>query len=75
MRQEDLSKVSGVSIKAIKNLEGGGRVEFVTFLRVAKALNMDKAIWEVCKPNPSTLEELLNVESARKSITRVRLAK
>ena len=71
-RQEDLSKVSGASLQAIKNLEGGGNVELVTFLRVTKALGMGRAVWEGCKPVPQTLNELERVEHARSESARVR---
>lgn len=72
-RQEDLSKASGASLQAIKNLEGGGNVELVTFLRVTKALGMGRAVWEGCKPAPQTLDELERVEHARSESARVRL--
>jgi transcriptional regulator with XRE-family HTH domain len=73
LRQEDLAKLSGASLQAIKNLEGGGKVELMTFLRVAKALNIDKEIWKVCQPKPNTLDELQRIESARPSNSRVRV--
>jgi len=71
-RQEDLSHASGASLQAIKNLEGGGNVEFITFLRATKALGMGRAVWEVCKPTPQTLDELDRVEHARFESARVR---
>lgn len=72
-RQEDLSKASGVSLQAIKNLEGGGNVEFMTFLKATKALGMGHAVWEGCKPAPQTLDEIERVEHARTERARVRL--
>lgn len=71
-RQEDLSKVSGASLQAVKNLEGGGNVELMTFLKVARALGMDRAVWEGCRPVPQTLDELERIEHARTATTRVR---
>lgn len=73
LRQEDLAHLSGASLQAIKNLEGGGKVEFMTFLRVAKALNIDKDIWASCLPKPKSLDELSRIESARSESTRVRV--
>ncbi len=73
LRQEDLAHLSGASLQAIKNLEGGGKVEFMTFLRVAKALNIDKDIWASCLPKPKSLDELSRIESARSASTRVRV--
>jgi transcriptional regulator with XRE-family HTH domain len=75
LRQEDLAASSGASLQAIKNLEGGGKVEFMTFLRVAKALNLDKDIWSSCLPKPKSLDELSRIESARAEHTRVRVAR
>jgi transcriptional regulator with XRE-family HTH domain len=72
-RQEDLSKASGASLQAIKNLEGGGNVEFKTFLKAIKALGMGRAVWEGCKPAPQTLDELERMEHARSETARVRL--
>lgn len=72
-RQEDLSKASGASLQAIKNLEGGGNVEFITFLKATMALGMGRAVWEGCKPAPQTLDELERVERARIESARVRL--
>ncbi len=71
-RQEDLANASGASLQAIKNLERGGNVEFITFLRATKALGMGRAVWEVCKPTPQTLDELDRVEHARAESSRVR---
>ncbi len=71
-RQEDLSRASGASLQAIKNLEGGGNVELITFLRVTKALGIGRAMWEACKPVPETLDELERVEHARSESARVR---
>jgi transcriptional regulator with XRE-family HTH domain len=72
-RQEDLSNASGASLQAIKNLEGGGNVEFMTFLKATKALGMGRAVWEVCKPAPQTLDELERIEHARTDRARVRV--
>lgn len=72
-RQEDLSKISGASLQAIKNLERGGNVELMTFLKATKALGMGRAVWEGCKPAPQTLDELERVEHARGESARVRL--
>ena len=72
-RQEDLSKASGASLQAIKNLEVGGNVELMTFLKAAKALGVGRAVWEGCKPVPQTLDELERMERARTDATRVRL--
>jgi transcriptional regulator with XRE-family HTH domain len=72
-RQEDLAKVSGASLQAVKNLEGGGNVELKTFLRAAKALGLGRAVWEGCKPMPQTLDELERLEHARAGNARVRL--
>lgn len=71
-RQEDLSHASGASLQAIKNLERGGNVELITFLRATKALGMGRAVWEVCQPTPQTLDELERVERARVESARVR---
>jgi len=73
LQQEDLAKLSGVSLQAIKNLEGDGKVKLITFLRVAKALNIDKEIWQVCQPKPNTLDELQRIETARAGSSRVRV--
>lgn len=48
-------------------------MKLITFLRVAKALNIDKEIWQVCQPRPNTLDELQRIESARASSSRVRI--
>lgn len=71
-RQEDLSKASGVSLQAVKNLERGGNVELITLLKAAKALGMGRAVWESCKVAPKTLDELKRVEPARGEGARVR---
>lgn len=73
LQQEELAKLSGVSLQAIKNLEGDGKVKLITFLRVAKALNIDKEIWQVCQPRPNTLDELQRIETARAGSSRVRV--
>lgn len=72
-RQEDLSKASGASLQAIKNLEGGENVELKTFLRATKALGIGRAVWESCQPMPQTLDELERIEHARADRARVRL--
>lgn len=72
-RQEDLSKASGASLQAIKNLEGGGNVELITFLKATKALGMSRAVWEGCQPTAQTLDELERIEHARNESARVRL--
>ena len=72
-RQEDLSKASGTSLQSIKNLEGGVNVEFMTFLKVAKALGIARALWDACAPVPQTLDELERIEHARSGTARVRL--
>jgi transcriptional regulator with XRE-family HTH domain len=71
-RQEDLARACGASLQAIKNLEGGGNVEFMTFLKATKALGMCRAVWEGCKPAPQTLDELERMEHARVGSARVR---
>lgn len=72
MRREDLAAKSEASLQAIKNLEGGGKVELVTFLRVARALGMARDILELCQPKPRTLDEIERVEAARNESSRVR---
>jgi len=72
-RQVDLSNASGASLQAIKNLEGGGNVELMTFLKVTKALGVGRAVWEGCKPVPQTLDELERMERARTDTARVSL--
>ena len=74
LRQEDLAQLSGLSLQAIKNLEGSGKVELDTFLRVARALGMANAIFESCQPKPQSLDELERIEAARIEITRVRVS-
>jgi transcriptional regulator with XRE-family HTH domain len=72
-RQEDLSKTAGVSLQSIKNIESGVNVEFMTFLKVAKALGMGRALWEACQPAPQTLDEIDRIEHARSGRARVRV--
>jgi len=72
LRQEDLAKVSGASLQAIKNLEGGGKVELITFLKVAQALDLVRGVWESCQPQPQTLDEIERIEAARSDPSRVR---
>lgn len=73
LRQEDLAAASGASLQAIKNLESGGKVELITFLRVAKALGMADPLMSACEPQESSLEELLRKDAARKESSRVRV--
>ena len=75
IRQEDLVKISGASLQAIKNLEGGGNVELITFIRVSKALGLDLGIWEACQPKPQTLAEIERIEIARTQSSRIRSPK
>jgi transcriptional regulator with XRE-family HTH domain len=72
LRQEDLAKLSNASLQAIKNLEGGGKVELVTFLRVARALGMTAGILAACQPKPRSLDEIERIEAARNDAARVR---
>lgn len=72
LRQEDLAERSQASLQAIKNLENGGKVELVTFLRVAKALGMIESILESCQPAPKSLDEIERIEAARLETSRVR---
>ena len=72
-RQEDLARAAGVSLQAVKNLEGGGNVELMTLLKTAQALGMARAVWEGCKPLPQTLDELERMEHARGGGAQVRL--
>jgi transcriptional regulator with XRE-family HTH domain len=72
LRQEDLAKLSNASLQAIKNLEGGGKVELVTFLRVARALGMTAGILDACQPKPRSLDEIERIEAARNDAARVR---
>ena len=69
----DLAKLSEASLQAIKNLENGGNVELVTFLRVAGALGMTSAIVKSCQPSPTSLDEIERIEAARSDIRRVRV--
>lgn len=73
LRQEDLVSLSQASLQAIKNLENGGKVELVTFLRVAKALGMVDDILNSCQPTPRSLDEIERIEAARDESSRVRL--
>ena len=73
LRQEDLAQQSQASVQAIKNLEGGGNVELLTFLRVARALGMADKLMASCQPAPRTLDELERMEAARTDNTRVRV--
>lgn len=72
LRQEDLAAQSQASLQAIKNLENGGKVELVTFLRVAKALGMVESILDGCQPAPQSLDEIERIEAARMQSSRVR---
>ena len=73
LRQEDLAERSKASLQAIKNLESGGKVELLTFLRVAGALGMTTGILESCEPVPQSLDEIERIEAARAESTRVRV--
>lgn len=73
LRQEDLSSRSQASLQAIKNLENGGKVELVTFLRVARTLGMVENILEACQPTPQSLDEVERIEAARTESSRVRM--
>lgn len=73
LRQEDLARLSGASLQAIKNLESSGKVELRTFLRVAGALGMTSGIFESCEPQPKSLDEIERIEAARTESTRVRM--
>jgi hypothetical protein len=73
LRQEDLVSLSQASLQAIKNLENGGKVELVTFLRVAKALGVVDGILNSCQPTPQSLDEIERIEAARDESSRVRL--
>jgi transcriptional regulator with XRE-family HTH domain len=72
LRQEDLASLSQASLQAIKNLEKGGKVELVTFLRVAKALGMVERVLDSCQPTPQSLDEIERIEAARDQSARVR---
>ena len=72
LRQEDLALASGASVQAIKNLEGGGKVELITFLKVVQALNLTRGVWESCQPQAQTLDEIERIEAARATASRVR---
>lgn len=73
MRQEDLAEASGASLQAIKNLEAGGKVELMTFLKVAKALGFAEGLMAACEAQEASLEELMRKEAARSSTSRVRV--
>ncbi len=73
LRQKDLAQLSEASLQAIKNLESGGKVELVTFLRVARALGMTSGILDSCQPKPQSLDEIERIEAARIETTRVRI--
>lgn len=73
LRQVDLANMSEASLQAIKNLEGAGKVELVTFLRVARVLGMTGGILESCQPKPRNLDEIERIEAARVEPTRVRV--
>lgn len=75
LRQEDLASISHASLQAIKNLEAGGNVELLTFLRVASALNLSSGIMDACQPQPTSLDEVERMESARNANSRVRIKK
>jgi len=72
-RQEDLSRESGVSLQAIKNLEAGENIELKTFLKVSIALGVGRAVWESFRPKPQTLDELERIEHARNESSRIRV--
>lgn len=72
LRQEDLAEKSQASLQAIKNLESGGKVELLTFLRVASALGMVSEILKCCEPSPKSLDEIDRIEAARVESARVR---
>jgi len=72
LRQEDLVALSRASLQAIKNLENGGKVELLTFLRVAQALGMADSILNSCQPAPRSLDEIERIEAARHESSRVR---
>ena len=73
LRQEDLAQLSQASLQAIKNLEAGGKVELITFLRVASALNLAAGIIEACQPQARSLDDIERIESARNANSRVRV--
>lgn len=72
LRQEDLAALSQASLQAIKNLENGGKVELITFLRVAKVLGLVESILDSCQPAPQSLDAIERIEAARKHSSRVR---
>lgn len=73
LRQEDLAARSKASLQAIKNLENTGKVELVTFLRVAAALGLADGIVQRCEPVPQSLDEIERMEAARLDNARVRV--
>lgn len=73
LRQEDLANASGASLQAVKNLEAGGKVELITFLRVAKALGMADPLMSACEAQEASLDELMRKDAARKESSRVRV--
>ena len=73
LRQEDLSSRSQASLQAIKNLENGGKVELITFLRVARTLGMVENILDACQPTPQSLDEIERIEAAQMEGSRVRM--
>ena len=73
LRQVDLAKLSHASLQAIKNLERGGKVELVTFMRVARALGLVSAVLDACQPKPQSLDEIERVEAARHDTVRMRV--
>ena len=72
LRREDLCSQAGVSMQALKNLEGGANVELKTFLRAARALGLTRGLLEQSEPRARTLDELERIELARMRPTRVR---
>lgn len=72
LRQEDLALLSQASLQSIKNLESDGRVELVTFLRVAHVLGMAEGILESCQPDPQSLDEIERIDAAMLESSRVR---
>jgi transcriptional regulator with XRE-family HTH domain len=74
-RREDLCSQAGVSLQALKNLEGGGNVELKTYLRAACALGLARGLLEQSEPRARTLDELERMELARMRPTRVRITR
>lgn len=73
LRQEDLATQSGASLQAIKNLENGGRVELLTFIRAVKALGLSEKLLESCEPNPQSIDEIERLEASVVKGARVRV--